>query len=390
MRLPGIAALLPAAFLLAAAGAGRGAVDRAAWSADYARIKAGMARHYANLDWVRDHRGLDLAALDRRTRARLDAASSDIAARLALADFVAAFRDPHLELAERGPSRGDEAKADPLAGSDCAAAGYSDSRLGFAGHFALVEGWRPLAKGAFATARVGDTGLIRIASFREQDYGAACRRVFRPAMRERALQIAVRAELQRQLAAAIGSLRKRGVRRLIVDVTGNGGGSEWVREAVALFTGRVMRRAAPRIANPACDRQSVWAGERPCPAFEGPAGASTIAGTGTWTGPVWVLADGGTASAAEEFAAWLSDNRIALLAGQSGYGAGCGYINGGAPVRLRAAPLILRMPNCARFFASGRNEIEGWSPDIALPRARDDPAGWARQLGAALARGEGR
>ena len=74
MKLAKIAPLLLAPLLLAAAAPGPSAVDRAAWSVDYARIKAGMARPYANLDWVRDHRWLDLAALDRRTRARDDPA----------------------------------------------------------------------------------------------------------------------------------------------------------------------------------------------------------------------------------------------------------------------------------------------------------------------------
>jgi len=382
-----IAALLPAALLLAAALPERSIADRAAWNADYARIKAGMAQHYANLDWVRDHRGLDLRALDRRTQARIDSASKHGQALSALRDFVAAFRDPHLELTGRGPSRkaAEGRPEDPPAGSDCRAAGYADSRLGFARHFAAIEGWRPLEDGPFATARIGDTGVIRIASFREEDYGAACRRVFRAGMRERALRYAVRADLQRALIATLQGMRANGARRLIVDITGNGGGSEWGREAVALFTDRAMRRTAPRIANPACDRASVWAGDNPCLVFADQAQISTVAGIGAWAGPLWVLIDGGTASAAEEFAGWLSDNRVALLVGQPSYGAGCGYVNGGAPIALRAFPLILKMPNCARFAADGRNEIEGWRPDIALPDPRSDAQRWARELGRVVA-----
>ena len=44
--------------------------DRAAWLADYDGLKATMARGYANLDWIAEHRGLDLAELDRATTAR--------------------------------------------------------------------------------------------------------------------------------------------------------------------------------------------------------------------------------------------------------------------------------------------------------------------------------
>ena len=242
-----------------------------------------------------------------------------------------------------------------------------------------------LAEGEFPTAMAGDTGVLRIASFREQDYGGVCRRVFRPGLSERALQLAVRASLQNALRAAIRRLRAAGARRLLVDVSGNGGGSEWNREAAALFTDRTMRRAEPRRAAPACDRQTVWTGARPCPVFSGAPETVTLAGAGAWTGPLWVLIDDGSASAAEEFAGWLRDNEVARLVGGRSFGAGCGYVNGGARVSLRVAPVIVRMPNCARFSAAGRNEIEGWTPDIALPDPRRDPPGWARALDEVLA-----
>ena len=44
-----------------------GTFDRAAWQADYASIKRGMAQNYGNLDWVRHERKLDLVALDKST-----------------------------------------------------------------------------------------------------------------------------------------------------------------------------------------------------------------------------------------------------------------------------------------------------------------------------------
>lgn len=382
-------ALVLAGLLLAAGLWDVATHDRAAWAADYERIKAGMARHYANLDWARDHRRLDLAALDRRTRARIDGSWSRLQAYGALRDFVAAFDDPHLALEWRSSEAPDggsgPAAADPPAGADCAAAGYAEADHNFPAHLAAFGGWQP-ADLDFPTGSVGDTGIIRISSFAERDYAAACARVFRPGMSERRLQLAVRAELQRGLVAAIERLRARGVRRLLIDLSGNGGGSEWDREAARLFTGRAMRRAEPRLAGPACDRRAIWAGARPCPVFAGADEVATLAGVGAWTGPILVLVDGGTASAAEEFAGWLRDNEVARLIGRTTMGAGCGYVDGAAPVALEAAPLVLKMPNCARFTAAGRNEIEGWPPDIALPDPGVDRDGWARGLAAALGR----
>jgi hypothetical protein len=380
-----IAALALAGLLLAAGLWDVGTHDRAAWAADYERMKSGMARHYANLDWARDHRRLDLAALDRRTRARIDGSWSRLQAYWALRDFVAAFNDPHLALEWRASGAPPAAAADPPAGPDCATAGYEESDHNFPAHLAALGGWAPGDRD-FPTASAGDTGIIRISSFSERDYAAACARVFRPNMSERRLQLAVRAELQRGLVAAIGRLKARGVRRLLIDLSGNGGGSEWDREAARLFTSRRMRRAEPRLAAPACERGAVWAGARPCPVFAGGGEVATLNGIGAWTGPVLVLVDGGTASAAEEFAGWLRDNGVARLAGRTTMGAGCGYVDGGAPVALEAAPLVLKMPNCARFTAAGRNEIEGWPPDFALPDPETDRDGWARGLAAALGR----
>ena len=62
-------------------------------------------------------------------------------------------------------------------------------------------------------------------------------------------------------------------------------------------------------------------------------------------------------------------------------GAGCGYIDGGKPVVLAAAPLTLRFPNCARFTAAGRNEIDGWAPDAPLAAPdKGGEAAWGARL----------
>ena len=79
-----------------------------------------------------------------------------------------------------------------------------------------------------------------------------------------------------------------------------------------------------------------------------------------------MLADRGTGSAAEDFVAWLQQNRVATVVGARTAGAGCGYVNGGDPVRLQVVPVDVWMPNCARFLDNGTNEIEGLAPDVPL------------------------
>jgi hypothetical protein len=382
--------------------------DPRAWLADHDRLTRDMAQGYANLDWVATHRQLDLARLDRETRARLAGAHSRVRAFLAVRDFVRAFRDPHLRLewgARPAPEphapqpaptadAASDARAvpvarlapdDPPAGKDCGEAGYDKDEHAFGFPFERMRGWHALGGVEFPIGRIGDVGVLRIAQLGEDQYLAACKIAFVPGIGARALQLRTREVLQARLHAALAALRGAGARRLLVDVSGNGGGSEWVNEVVALFTDRQLVRAEPRLAVPACDRASVWRGETPCAVFGEAAGRATIDGVGAWRGPVYVLADGGTASAAEDLVAWLQQNRVATVLGARTMGAGCGYVNGGGRTALLASHLDVRMPNCARFLDDGTNEIEGLAPDVALPMAEPDPQLRADALARAIA-----
>ena len=91
-----------------------------------------------------------------------------------------------------------------------------------------------------------------------------------------------------------------------------------------------------------------------------------------WTKPVAILVDQGTASAAEEFAAVLQDNSAAFIVGSRTLGAGCGYTNGGTPTSLPHTGATLKVPDCVRFRADGSNEVNGVLPDVQIPSRRDD------------------
>jgi hypothetical protein len=95
---------------------------------------------------------------------------------------------------------------------------------------------------------------------------------------------------------------------------------------------------------------------------------------GVWRGPLIVLVNGNTGSAAEEFAAVLQDNRAAIIMGAPTVGAGCGHTNGGTPTTLKNSGGILELPDCARIRADGSNEVMGIQPSVLVGlRTTDGP-----------------
>ena len=385
--LRGLATLLAAAGLALAWDVAT--YDAAAWRADYVHLRTELAQGYANLDWMVERRGLDPVALDAATDRAIADAHSRLRAMLALRDFVAAFDDPHLRLVGRD-GREIAARPDPgppvprLPVASCAEAGYEEQGRDFSPAVQHLPGWTLLGGGEFPNGLAGDLGTLRIASFGEDRYLGSCRAVFRPGMDERALQLAVRARLQQSLTSTISDLQARGARRLLVDVTGNGGGTEWVGEVIALFTDRALSRASSRIVAPACDRSGIWRGEAVCPVFAGAGETATMQGTGAWTGPLWILMDRRTGSATEDFVVWLQQNGVARTLGERTAGAGCGYVGGGGRIRLQAAPFDVMAPNCARFLRDGTNEVEGIAPDIGISLSGGGAAQQAAALWAAI------
>src|SRR5678816_800323 len=113
-----------------AAAAPRPSFNRAAWSEDYAALKHEMEQSYSHLAWAASPAsGIDLPALDRRTRLALDAARSDADASASIASFIAGFHDGHLAIVVTPQEAGAAAEPPPRASDTdvhaaCAAFGY--------------------------------------------------------------------------------------------------------------------------------------------------------------------------------------------------------------------------------------------------------------------------
>jgi hypothetical protein len=232
-------------------------------------------------------------------------------------------------------------------------------------------------------------------------------------------------------AAQLDAFRAAKVSGVVVDITDNGGGTDWVVDTALLLAAsplscpagaRVRESAAvesaakdvkeaescsaplpdvawakavqAEIAQP-CDWRPVFrtgtapacsmltrsrrstcrpsiGGGLPCAAHKPP--PDDRREHGLRGVPLHVLMNRATASASELFAAVLRDNGAATLVGETSLGAGCGYIDGGGEVTLKHSGLKVRMPNCTRYRVDGSNEVEGIAPDVALPWTGEDLA----------------
>ncbi|WP_082107349.1 S41 family peptidase [Chromobacterium vaccinii] len=97
--------------------------------------------------------------------------------------------------------------------------------------------------------------------------------------------------------------------------------------------------------------------------------AQSFGSQGAWQGPVYLLTNGQTYSAAEMFAAVSRDNRLAKTVGQRTGGDGCGFMSKMQPLVLPHSGLSFRIPDCVRLRADGSDEVAGIAPDLPVSAA---------------------
>lgn len=93
---------------------------------------------------------------------------------------------------------------------------------------------------------------------------------------------------------------------------------------------------------------------------------------GAWNGPVYVLTNSRTFSAAEMFAATMQNNGIAKIVGERTGGDGCGFMSEAKPITLPHSRIRVRMPNCVRLRADGTDEVAGIWPDLPVLQREDE------------------
>jgi len=224
-------------------------VDHAAWERDLDVLLADLSRGYANLDWLAASGRIRPPALAEETRRALREASSNRAARDAVYTFIDRFGDPHLRIAGRQWLPGF------LRGRRRLDIDYRDGDYETLPPGTLDAGLLKLGEGRSA-------GVIRIKRFGHESYKDVMTSVQnndRAAMRL----------LLKRLERRIVQLADRGAGVLLIDILGNGGGSDWADGAARLLTPKPLRYGGagfvrhPHYAN-SVGGSACAVGARPC------------------------------------------------------------------------------------------------------------------------------
>lgn len=248
-------------------------VNRDAWLEDYHQLRDHMAVAYANLDWMIEEKRVDVVALDSATENAIRRAHTELEARKAIAAFLGAFGDGHVGFVSEPPRvvqaamlrldswRGRPEGARPTrqwtGEQACDALGYSDRDTDWSVPFDDEAGYREL--GTFGPMRAGvlaqgpDTiGLVRLSLFSPHHARGACLRAW-GSVRETLYLGPCEEDCEQLLYDEVGEamlvalrewlvkMKSAGARTVLVDLAGNGGGSEWVDAAVRMFARGPLR-----------------------------------------------------------------------------------------------------------------------------------------------------
>jgi hypothetical protein len=252
------------------------------WLAEYDSTRHYLATADANFDWVVHERQLDPQVIDSVTRHRVAHAWSSLSAAWAVRGFVRQFDDGHTRAWIRPAIwwrgvRGAGAAAPPVAATATSVAPSLKASMSAteACHMASLDvdarpdGWTlpfPDAAGAelvvdaefpaviIPVADGTRVGILRVANFGHEHFGPSCERAWKtyratlpvPCTGDcvARLEAAVMHEAAIRAATVARDLQQRGASAVIVDITGNGGGSELADAMARALTATPLHLAA--------------------------------------------------------------------------------------------------------------------------------------------------
>jgi hypothetical protein len=217
--------------------------DTKPWLDDLTQVKQVLSAKYANLEWAVFEREANLPKLFAETKDRIEKSHTEAEARAAFDRLARKIGDEHLLFDWPRGASGSSGSVDPCADYDARSQGLPLA--------ALMPGYRELKTAQSSTFPAGliavngtELGVIKIGVFMPQGYPELCRALVAktpPATPcDESCQDGLAAEVSnmmtRELAVQLRALRTAGAKVLMVDIAGNGGGTEWAEAAARMFS----------------------------------------------------------------------------------------------------------------------------------------------------------
>ncbi len=229
------------------------------WLQDYEAMKTFMAEAYANLEWAIEGKKINLAELDKTTKEKLKKAKSGQEAREILDIFLETFQDGHLKLVKATkPKNAGEKKQLVFTSNDsakkvCKELGYKFKFHRFSLPFNKASTYRLISTNkdyfpasVFTLENGKRFGVLDISLFSADGYLGTClaswedfsQKLSKPCGKKCLNQFyyATNNRLSAKLTEQIRVLQSQNIDYLIIDIGGNGGGSNWVEPVTRIIS----------------------------------------------------------------------------------------------------------------------------------------------------------
>ncbi len=434
---------------------------------DFRQLLQIMSDTYPNLDSIVENEKLDLPKLSRKAKREIKKAATDTEVIQLFQDFIKQFHDGHfhleapiartqMELQQVEKSKLDRSTPGPEACRTIVDA--QSKKIEFSFPISEKLGFSKVQNQASAFSYTSlniltqKVGFLKIPSFVAGNYPVICdeewnfyRKSMPAEICDEGCQDKFKNEilpnrLLREIEQALENLKKVKISALVVDLSDNGGGNDWVNSVTRMLTNKPilcgqfgfirhphwvkqftelknelkvklaaaksdeerqqlqLRMAEAELdlgeSKKICHRPEVWEKKVYHPtcsivvkkqlnACNPP--EELIYKSGVYAGPLFLLVNKYTASASEDLVGRHKDSATATIIGQRTLGSGCGFTNGGVNLRLKKSGLIVKVSDCARFLRNGSNEVLGIDPDIELPMDSVETDEFTKKLRAKLA-----